>query len=188
PLANDLSTAYTHRHTHQQPPTWTPLPLQYTDYTQWQHQHLGNPTNPHSHLHHQLTHWTNTLTNLPTELPLPTDHPRPPTPTHHGNRTTLTINPTTHHQLQTLARHHDATLFITIHAAITTLLTRLGAGTDIPLGTVTAGRTDEALDPLIGFFVNTLVLRTTTTPTTTFTQHLHHTRDTDLTAYDHQDL
>ncbi|WP_432081008.1 amino acid adenylation domain-containing protein [Streptomyces sp. WAC 04229] len=187
PLAQDLTAAYTARSAGAAP-AWQPLPVQYADYALWQRDVLGDDSDADSLAGRQLAHWKERLAGLPEQLDLPTDRPRPATADHTGDRVTFTVPAELHTRLSDLARATDTTLYMVLQAALATLLTRHGAGEDIPIGTPIAGRTDDATDHLIGFFVNTLVLRTDTSGNPTFRDLLSRVRDTDLTAYAHQDL
>jgi amino acid adenylation domain-containing protein/non-ribosomal peptide synthase protein (TIGR01720 family) len=187
PLAGDLSTAYAARAAGTRP-GWASLHVQYADYTLWQRELLGSEDDPSSVMNTQLDFWKSSLTGLPEELALPTDRLRPAHTSHHGDSISFTLEPGLHHQLTQLASEQHVSMFMVLQAALAALLSRLGAGTDIPIGTPTAGRTDEALDDLIGFFVNTLVLRTDTSGYPTFSQLLTRVRDADLAAYAHQDI
>ncbi|MFC5288277.1 amino acid adenylation domain-containing protein [Actinokineospora guangxiensis] len=174
----DLGAAYLARRAGRAPEL-PPLPVQYADYTLWQRD-LDTAAD--------LAHWSDALAGLPAEIPLPTDRPRPADPDHRGARVTAVISPDTHRRLSALATDAGATPFMVGHAAVCALLTKLGAGTDIPIGAPVAGRTDAGLDDLIGFCVNTLVLRTDTSGDPTFRDLLARVRSTDLAAFAHQDL
>ncbi|MFE4395327.1 non-ribosomal peptide synthetase [Streptomyces sp. CB02056] len=187
PLAQDLSRAYAARSTGTAP-DWSPLPVQYADYTLWQQDLLGDDHDQTSLAAQQLAYWTENLADLPEELALPFDRPRPKIATHRGGTVPFRVHPDTHDRLAHLARDNGASLFMVLQAALAALLTRLGAGHDIPIGSPIAGRTDDATEDLVGCFMNTLVLRTDTTGDPAFTQLLDRARETALKAYEHQDI
>ncbi|MEV6550600.1 amino acid adenylation domain-containing protein [Streptomyces sp. NPDC051597] len=187
PLAEDLSTAYAAR-AEGRDPGWDELPVQYADYTLWQRALLEGTDAEDGLSERQLAFWTEALDGLPVEIPLPTDRPRPQAPARRGAHLTLDVSPGLHRALLRLADESGASLFMVLQSALAALLTRWGAGTDIPIGTPVAGRADQALDDLIGLMATSLVLRTDTSGDPEFRDLIARVRDVDLAAYDHQDL
>ncbi|MER5481516.1 amino acid adenylation domain-containing protein [Streptomyces sp. NPDC002734] len=183
PLLDDLAAAYRAR-AEGRAPAWEPLPVQYADYALWQHELASDEAAVRGH----LEFWERNLAGAPPVLELPAARPRPAEPSHRGGHVPIVLDAATHQALEELARRTGATLFMVLQAALAALLTRHGAGTDLPLATMTAGRDDENLAGLVGFFVNTLVLRTDTSGDPAFAELLERVRQADLAAYAHQDL
>ncbi|WP_405749610.1 condensation domain-containing protein [Streptomyces sp. NBC_01411] len=187
PFWSELALAYEARLGGAEP-QWSPLPVQYADYARWQRAVLGDEDDPQSAMSRHLAYWRDELAGIPDSLQLPWDRPRPPVPSRVVRTMRFRVEAGVHRGLQDLAREGEATMFMVMHAAIVALLTRLGAGTDIPVATMVADRTDDALDGLVGFFVNTLVLRVDTSGAPSFRQLLDRVRVTDLAAFEHQEL
>ncbi|MFI6036069.1 amino acid adenylation domain-containing protein [Streptomyces sp. NPDC051315] len=187
PFADDLSTAYAARRAGRAP-RWTPLPVQYADYALWQRALLAPEPDGTGRLERLTAHWRAALDGLPEECTLPGDRPRPAAPRGGGAHVETVIDAALHRDLLGLADRENTSLFMVLHAAVSALLTRCGAGEDIVLGTPVAGRTEPALDHLIGLITNTLVLRADTSGDPAFRDLLARLRTADLAALDHQDL
>ncbi|MGY0233761.1 amino acid adenylation domain-containing protein [Longispora urticae] len=187
PLIGDLTSAYEARLAGGAP-DWAPLPVTYADYALWAHEVLGDPADPRSLAARQLGYWREALRGVPAEVALPADRPRPAAPTGGGDVVGLTLDVDLHRGVDALARTTGTSMFMVLQAALAALLTAHGAGGDLPIGTLAAGRTEDALAGLVGCFVNTLVLRTDTAGDPSFTELLGRVRETDLRAFDHQDV
>ena len=61
------------------------LPVQYADYTLWQHQRSGAESDAESAIARQLAFWTRRLADLPDQLDLPSDRPRPAVASYRGD-------------------------------------------------------------------------------------------------------
>ncbi|UJR62444.1 non-ribosomal peptide synthetase [Dickeya zeae] len=187
PLTRDLTLAYKAR-VAGHAPQFTPLPVQYADYAVWHHELLGDPDDANSLYAEQLAYWKTTLAGVPQTLALPQDYPRPAKPSYRGELVPLQINVDLHQRLNELARERNMTLSMVLQAALGIYYTQLGAGTDIPLGAISAGRSDEALHNLVGCFLTQWVMRVDTSGEPTVNEVLARVRSQALSSYGHQDI
>ncbi|WP_338051255.1 amino acid adenylation domain-containing protein [Pseudonocardia acidicola] len=173
PLLRDLGRAYAAR-CEGRAPDWEPLPVSYTDYARWARR-----------LPVDGRFWPATLHGVPTTLslgvPAAEDDDR-------AAAIAFVLDPALRRGVDALARRTRTSMFMVLQAALATVLTRSGAGTDLPIASFTAGRSEAALVDLVGCFAGMLVLRTDTAGASGFDELLARIRAANLGALEHQDV
>ncbi|NWJ45584.1 MAG: amino acid adenylation domain-containing protein [Chloroflexi bacterium] len=163
--------------------TQPPLPIQYADYARWQRQWLSG-----ERLEKLTQYWVKHLGGSLPLLELPTDHPRPASPTLHIQTKRFVLAQELTNKLSNLGKNNKASLFMVLLAAFNVLLHRYSGQEDILVGVPIANRTQPELSQLIGYFTNTLVIRSNLSANPSFEALLEKVRDVTLAAYEHQDL
>ncbi len=160
-----------------------PLTIQYPDYAAWQRQWFSG-----ERLQTQSAYWRTTLAGAPVLIDLPTDRPRPSQQSFAGAQVPVRLDAQMTHSLKRLSQAHGVTLFMTLLAAWSAVLSRLAGQDDIVIGTPSANRSHREIEPLIGFFVNTLALRIDLSGEPNTMQLLERVQHRMLAAHAHQDL
>ncbi|KAF9273424.1 hypothetical protein BGZ68_001525, partial [Mortierella alpina] len=166
-----------------QPDPLEPPPIQYPDYAAWQRQQLTQ-----ARLKDQAAYWRETLAEAPVSIELPTDRPRPSLQSFAGASVPVRLDSQLTAALKTLSQKHGVTMFMTILAAWSAVLSRLSGQDDIVIGTPSANRSHHQVEQLIGFFVSTLALRIDLSDEPSAAQFLERVRKVTIAAQTHQDI
>ncbi|WP_438473117.1 amino acid adenylation domain-containing protein [Rhodococcus erythropolis] len=187
PLARDMMVAYEAR-MRGTAPSWTPLTVQYADFAIWQREVLGSVDEIGSQAAQQLDFWRRTLNGVSSTPGLPSDRQRPAHMSAKAGVSEFSVSADTATRLNEIAREHNATLFMVVHAALAVLISRLSGSRDFAIGTVVAGRGEQQLDDIVGMFVNTLALRTAPDLGAGFGELVSLVRNVDLEAFANGDI
>ncbi|KAF9275373.1 hypothetical protein BGZ68_010837, partial [Mortierella alpina] len=176
---NMLYDAYSSR----LPNPLTPLPIQYLDYAAWQRKQFTQDK-----FKDQATYWRETLTGAMVFIDLPTDRPRPPQRSFDGASVPIRFDSRFTSALRTLSQKHEVTMFMTVLAAWSAVLSRLSGQDDVVIGNPSANRNHQQLEQLIGFIVSTLALRIDLSNDPSVGQLLGRVRKATIGAQEHQDI
>ena len=166
-----------------QPSPLPELPIQYADFSRWQHERLTGEV-----LEEHLDYWRRQLEGELPLLELPTDRPRTAVRSHSGSTYGVVFPKALSEQLRALSRSERVTMFMLMLAAFKTLLYRYTGQPDIIVGTPVAGRDRIETESLIGFFINMVAMRSDLSDNPTFREFVRRTREVALGAYAHQEM
>ncbi|BAR99435.1 gramicidin S synthetase [Blastochloris viridis] len=156
--------------------------VQYKDYAAWQRARSAS-----ADVRAQQAYWRAVFQGEVPVLALPTDFPRGPVRSFEGDLVRFTVNPALAERLRSVGRAAGATLFMTLLAAYTVLLSKYAGQDDIVVGIPVAGRRIAALQRVVGMFVNTLATRNRPRGELRFRDYLDTVKAHALDAYGNQE-
>ncbi|QNP40684.1 non-ribosomal peptide synthetase [Lysobacter solisilvae (ex Woo and Kim 2020)] len=158
-----------------------PVPASFADYAVAELAHQADAA-------HQAdgAYWLSRFSGEAPVLELPTDRPRPALRSFSSARVDHVLDEELFAALRRLGGRHGTSLFATLLAGFSGLLSRLTGQRDVVVGIPAAGQPVAGSDDLVGHCVNTLPLRFDIEPSAPFTVMLDTAQATLLDALEHQ--
>ncbi len=156
-----------------------PLAMSYAEFANLEQAYDDSQLGP------ALAYWDEKLAGIDVPL-LPTDRPRPRTPTEQKAHVLLPVGRELQADLIAFSRPRRLTLFMTVLAAFKAYLRCAARTDDVSVPTQTAGRSRVEIEETIGFFLNAQLLRTDLSGDPTLDELLSRVRTTCLGAYAHE--
>ncbi len=184
----DLAAAYGARREGRVPER-APLALQFADYAIWERRLLADEDEPGSLTNEQVGFWRDNLAGIDGETMLPFDRLRPAVPSRRAGTVDLRVDAGAHARLMAAVDSAGADARQVVHAALAMLLTKLGAGHDLVIGT-TLPRDEDLIDlePMIGPFARPVALRTDLSGDPTFLEVVTRVQEAVQAADEHLDV
>jgi amino acid adenylation domain-containing protein len=161
----------------------SPPAIQYKDYAVAQ-QLQGNSEGMERH----RRFWLEQFREEAPVAALPADCNRPDVKTYNGDIFYFQFLPVVEIKCREIAQTANASLFMTLMAAVRIWLKKYSGTQDLVIGTPVSGREHFQLHDQIGFFVNTLPIRLTVNSENNFIEAVKKEREILLAAFDHQVL
>ncbi|GLW90339.1 non-ribosomal peptide synthetase [Actinokineospora globicatena] len=159
------------------------LAIQYPDYAVWQRdRHRGAAGAA------RLEHWVRHLADAPTQLDLPTDHPRPPVRTAAAEMVRALVPKDLLDRVAEVGAARGCTPYMTLLSAFAVLVHRFSGHPDVLVGTTVTSRGQVELEGQIGYFVNTTAVRSRLTADTGFQDVLAAVRREVLDGHPHREV
>ncbi|VAW67872.1 Polyketide synthase modules and related proteins, partial [hydrothermal vent metagenome] len=158
--------------------------LQYADYAVWQSE---NQTG--EQLSSKLKFWTEKLTGKTDYLDIPLNNKRPVIQQMVGNEYHLSMPLSLLNNLKALSRKESVSMYITLMAAYSILLSIYSKQTEVSVGTPFANRSHQPeLEKIMGCFINTIPIYTDLSGNPSFNEVLKRVRKMVFAANANQEL
>ncbi|SEN90949.1 KR domain-containing protein [Chitinophaga rupis] len=162
-------------------PALEPLHLQYKDFAWWQQTQLDK-----GGMEAHRSYWMQQFAAGRPLLQIPGSHERPAYRTYTAARLPQYIDSRIMAFLKVLSGEADATLYMTMLAAVKFVLGYYGKTTAVIIGTPVSGREHAVLENQVGLYLNTIPVLSRFQPEMSFTAWLLQVRENVLQAFRHQ--
>ena len=159
------------------------LPIQYSDYVNWQLQKNWNPS-----YDEQLEYWKEQLDGELPNLELLSYKQRPPVQSLNGSNEYFFLSKDLTQKIQSIGVKKGCSFFMTMLAVFQVFLNRYTGINDIIIGTPVSNRPRKSDENLIGNFLNIVALRNNLSDCPDFTSLLKHSQKITLDALKNRDL